>query len=118
MEGGLKMTTTEIIDTVKTLKTLKINPLKNLKGAHFDMDSIKIETIAKPIARHFWSRLDEIDRKYSQDDKILNKTYRRIDDLVDAVSTEKASEIAKVYKDFDRLPKWLQIYVGNSHRES
>lgn len=111
------MTTTEIINTVKTLKTFKINPLKSLKGAHFDMDSIKIETIAKPIARHYWLKLDEIDKKYSQDDAIINKTYCCIDDLVDAVSTEKASEIAKVYKDFDRLPKWLQIYVGDSHRE-
>lgn len=109
--------TNEIINTVKTLKTLKINPFKSLKGVNLDMDSIKIETIAKPIAKHFWERLDEIDRKYAQDDKILNKTYRRIDDLVDAISTEKANETAKVYEDFDRLPKWLQIYVGDSHRE-
>lgn len=109
--------TNEIINTVKTLKTLKINPFKSLKGVNLDMDSIKIETIAKPIARHFWERLDEIEQKYAQDNAIINKTYCRIDDLVDAISTEKANETAKVYEDFDRLPKWLQIYVGDSHRE-
>ena len=90
--------------------------MKKIKIFALDMDTIKIEVIAKPIAKHFWERLDEIDRKYAKDDAIINKTYCRIDDLVNAVSTEKANETAKVYEDFDRLPKWLQIYVGNSHK--
>lgn len=86
-----------------------------LKAIKKNMDTIKIETVVKPIAKHFWHRFNEIEKKYSKDNVIINKTCRRIDDLAEILDTEMMREKAKLSAEFNRLPKWLQIYIGNSH---
>lgn len=80
-----------------------------------DMDTIKIEVVAKPIAKRFWDRLNKAEREHSKDNEIINKPGKRIDDLATILDTDLMKEKAKIYADFHRLPKWLQIYIGNTH---
>jgi hypothetical protein len=80
-----------------------------------DMDTIKIEVIAKPIAKHFWDRLNKAEKEYSKDYELINKPCKSIDDLVAILDTDLMKEKARIYADFNRLPKWLQIYIGNTY---
>ena len=80
------------------------------------MDTIKMEAVAKPLAKHFWARLEKIENEHKADIEKLNEPSRCIDDLVAKADTELSKEMAKLYKEFSRLPKWLQIYIGNSRK--
>ena len=56
------------------------------------------KSIVKKVARYIWNQLDEIDNMHPSNINELCK---------------QADKIAKVKKDFERLPKWLQNEVGN-----
>lgn len=59
------------------------------------------DIIAKPIAKYFWKKTEEID----------NIKINNIDTLA-----EKTMKFEELEQEFNSLPEWLQQYIGNSKK--
>lgn len=59
------------------------------------------DAIARPIAKSFWKKAEEVDNI-----KAVN-----IDTLLD-----KAIKSKELEEEFNKLPEWLKQYVGNSRK--